>query len=112
MPGRIRTCDLQSRSLTLYPAELRALNGWYHITQVRESQIKSACWLIPLIPVSFKHAERSNENTVLAFEPEQRFENPDGTDIVFNKDYFGNHRGAETIPGPFASAEDADKVLY
>ena len=26
MPGRIRTCDLQSRSLTLYPAELRALN--------------------------------------------------------------------------------------
>ena len=25
-PGRIRTCDLQSRSLTLYPTELRALN--------------------------------------------------------------------------------------
>ena len=24
MPDRIRTCDLQSRSLTLYPAELRA----------------------------------------------------------------------------------------
>ncbi len=24
MPDRIRTCDLQSRSLTLYPTELRA----------------------------------------------------------------------------------------
>ena len=31
MPGRIRTCDLQSRSLTLYPTELRALNGRYFI---------------------------------------------------------------------------------
>ena len=47
-----------------------------------------------------------------AFEPEQRFENPDGTDIVFDKDYFGNHRGVATIPGPFASAEDAEKILY
>ena len=47
-----------------------------------------------------------------AFEPEQRFENPDGTDIIFNKDYFGNHRGTKTIPGPFASAEDAEKILY
>ena len=47
-----------------------------------------------------------------AFEPEQRFENPDGTDIVFDRDYFGNHRGTETIPGPFASAEDAGKILY
>ena len=47
-----------------------------------------------------------------AFEPEQRFESPDGTDIVFDKDYFGNHRGTKTIPGPFASAEDAEKILY
>ena len=47
-----------------------------------------------------------------AFEPEQRFENPDGSDIVFDKDYFGNHRGTKTIPGPFASAEDAEKVRF
>ena len=47
-----------------------------------------------------------------AFEPEQRFENPDGTDIVFDRDYFGNHRGTETIPGPFANAEAAEKELY
>ncbi len=47
-----------------------------------------------------------------AFEPEQRFENPDGTDIVFDRDYFGNHRGTDTIPGPFANAADAEKILY
>ena len=37
-----------------------------------------------------------------AFEPEQRFENPDGTAITFNRDYAGKHRGTETLPGPFA----------
>lgn len=37
------------------------------------------------------------------FEPEQYFENPDGTPIRFDSDYFGNHRGIHVIPGPFAS---------
>lgn len=37
-----------------------------------------------------------------AFEPEQRFETPDGRDIVFDTDYLGAHRGANIIPGPFA----------
>ena len=46
-----------------------------------------------------------------AFEPEQRFENPDGTTIVFNEDYLGEHRGLSTIPGPFASADAAKKAL-
>ena len=47
-----------------------------------------------------------------AFEPEQRFENPDGTEIVFNRDYFGNPRGLEAIPGPFAAAEESTKPLW
>ena len=38
MPGRIRTCDLQSRSLTLYPTELRALNARYFIPSAAECQ--------------------------------------------------------------------------
>ena len=37
-----------------------------------------------------------------AFEPEQRFEHPDGTPIIFNSDYFGAHRGEAALPGPFA----------
>ena len=47
----------------------------------------------------------------MAFEPEQRFENPDGTDIQFDTDYFGGHRGINVIPGPFANAKDAKKPL-
>ena len=35
-----------------------------------------------------------------AFEPEQPFENADGTPIRFDEDYFGNHRGVATVPGP------------
>jgi len=40
-----------------------------------------------------------------AFEPEQPYENPDGSPITFDRDYFGDHRGVEVIPGPFANAE-------
>ncbi len=47
-----------------------------------------------------------------AFEPEQRFENPDGTAITFDQDYLGSHRGVSAIPGPFASAEEAKKQLW
>ena len=44
-----------------------------------------------------------------AFEPEQRFEAPDGTAIIFNRDYFGAHRGTAVLPGPFADYEWAKK---
>ena len=47
-----------------------------------------------------------------AFEPEERYENPDGTDIVFNEDYFGDHRGVSTLPGPFAAPESLDKQVW
>ena len=47
-----------------------------------------------------------------AFEPEQRFENPDGTEIVFDMDYHGNHRSLNVIPGPFANASDTYKNLW
>ena len=47
-----------------------------------------------------------------AFEPEQRFETPDGKDIIFNRDFFGNHRGASVIPGPFATLEDEIEIEF
>lgn len=47
-----------------------------------------------------------------AFEPGQRFENADGTAIVFDADYFDEHRGAKIIPGPLASKDDLCKPLY
>ncbi|MBE5856052.1 MAG: hypothetical protein E7296_00585 [Lachnospiraceae bacterium] len=46
------------------------------------------------------------------YNPEQRFEERDGSDIVFNVDYLGNHRGVSTIPGPFASKEELKEILY
>jgi hypothetical protein len=46
-----------------------------------------------------------------AFEPEQRFENPDGSPIVFDRDYFGNHRSLSAMPGPFADGEAAKGAL-
>ena len=46
-----------------------------------------------------------------AFEPEQRFENPDGSTIVFNRDYFGNERHLTAVPGPFADGNAAAGIL-
>ena len=47
-----------------------------------------------------------------AFEPEEGYENPDGTPITFDRDYLGNHRGAHVLPGPFASPLDAQTNLW
>ena len=48
-----------------------------------------------------------------AFEPNQRFEDPDGSPITFNRDYFGNHReGAAVLPGPFACKAALEKALW
>lgn len=47
-----------------------------------------------------------------AFEPEQRFENPDGSEIIFDEDYLGEHRGLAAVPGPFASGEAAKRQIW
>ena len=47
-----------------------------------------------------------------AFEPEQRFENPDGTDIIFDRDLLGNHRGTATIPGPLAELSAKEMPVW
>ena len=48
----------------------------------------------------------------MAFEPEERYENPDGSPITFNEDYFGNPRGVRTAPGPIAEGGKWDGVLW
>lgn len=53
----------------------------------------------------------SSDTLGMAFEPEERFENPDGSDILFNTDYLGNHRDTTVIPGPFAVAADNQVVI-
>lgn len=59
-----------------------------------------------------KAASISTETLGMAFEPEQKFENPDGTPITFNKDYFGNHRSINPKVGPFENGEDIKKKLH
>ena len=56
-----------------------------------------------------KFSSRMIDSDVLgkAFEPEERFEYPDGTAIRFDADYFGEHRGVHVVPGPFADGEEA-----
>ena len=53
----------------------------------------------------FKDGIICTETLGKAFEPEEAFENPDGTPIQFDTDYFGNHRGISAVPGPFAEGK-------
>jgi hypothetical protein len=45
----------------------------------------------------------STEVLGMAFELEQKFENPDGSPIVFDTDYWGRHRTVSPVSGPFAN---------
>ena len=54
----------------------------------------------------FKPESVDTDRLGMAFEPEQRFENPDGTPINFDMDYCGNERQGGAVPGPFAAWED------
>ena len=46
-----------------------------------------------------------------AFEPEQLFENADGTPILFDRDYYGSHRSFRPVPGPFEHMEEQFTVF-
>ena len=59
----------------------------------------------------FRDAILTTESLGRAFQPEQRFENRDGTPITFDRDFLGNHRGVDALPGPFVSKEVARAVL-
>ena len=47
-----------------------------------------------------------------AFEPEESYENPDGSPITFDTDFFGKKRTASPIAGPFADAGQAKEALF
>lgn len=54
----------------------------------------------------------STETLGMAFEPEQKYENPDGSPIIFNQDFFGNHRDVKTVAGPFTDKKAAEQKLF
>lgn len=101
------------------------LNGAEHWCKEKNKCIAEGNAYVKLVEKDGKYAIETNVYELLgdfktgiinsdilgaAFEPEQRFENPDGSDIIFNRDYFGNHRSAATIPGPFASGVGVETV--
>ena len=38
----------------------------------------------------------------MAFEPEEMYEQPDGSPITFDTDFFGEKMQGKVVPGPFA----------
>lgn len=60
---------------------------------------------------AYKGSMVNTEVLGIAFQPEQPFEDVDGTSITFDFDYFGSHRDIKLVPGPFATAEDSKKEL-
>ncbi len=70
--------------------ELKQKDGVYHL-DTNLADYLPTCQMI-------------DSNTLgLAFEPEERFETPEGEDIVFDTDFYGNKRGVSPVPGPFAN---------
>lgn len=55
----------------------------------------------------------STSTIMMAFEPEEKYENPDGSPITFDTDFFGNHRdGGKVTPGPFIDSQETQLPLF
>lgn len=74
--------------------------------------IKLQTNLYDYIPASDDHMLINTDRLGIAFEPEQKFESPDGMPIVFDRDYHNIKRSIRPIPGPFAEKAEADIVLF
>ena len=71
--------------------------------ELKLEQREDGWYLNTRIFADFSTAEKSclsTEDLGVAFEPEARFENPDGSPIIFDTDYFGNKRHALCQAGP------------
>ena len=87
----------------------------HHVTLNLREQISGCAWTLETNLYDFLPLHTgdtvSTETLGMAFEPEQKFENPDGSPIVFQQDYFDDHRGVHPTVGPFESGESATRVL-
>ncbi|MBP3427025.1 MAG: right-handed parallel beta-helix repeat-containing protein [Clostridia bacterium] len=105
-------------------AYLAGAKAWKHESDKMESEDKPVIELVEkdgqyfvktnLFDVLGDYASGVVNSDILgyAFEPEQRFESPDGSAIIFDTDYFGNHRGLRAVPGPFASKECLEAAVW
>ena len=77
----------------------------------KDGSYKLSTNLVELVK-DFKVHMINTETLGMAFEPEEKYENTDGTPITFDEDYFGNKRGLNVIPGPFADEEVLKEDVY
>ena len=101
-----KPCDREKNfatdQATLVSVGMREESGkWYLDTNVFEALQK----------LDLKDTMISTDILGKAFEPEERFENPDGSAIVFDTDFFGEHRRQSPMPGPFESAEELQRPM-
>ena len=102
--GGARPCD-KERNFALCPEPVR-------LSLVEEEGV---CHLETDLYEHLPQTERrliATETLGMAFEPEERFENPDGTPILFDEDILGAKRGLRPIPGPFADGASAEADLF
>ena len=82
-------------SLTL----LEQKNGWKLVTDLYQRLPATDCRTV------------DTDRLGMAFEPEQRFENPDGSALCLDRDYWGRQRSGAVLPGPFADGASAAERL-
>lgn len=83
--------------------ELEEQNGSYTLKTNLYEELAKIKLSVPFI---------STDLLGMAFEPEQKFESPDGSPILFDRDYFGARRDIFPLPGPFADEENARQILW
>lgn len=83
--------------------ELEEQNGTYTLKTNLYEELAQVKPSVPFI---------STDLLGMAFEPEQKFESPDGSPILFDRDYFGARRDIFPLPGPFANEENARQILW
>lgn len=54
----------------------------------------------------------STETLGMAFESEEKYENPDGSPIIFDTDFFGERRSDNPTAGPFETEDEAGRILF
>ena len=59
-----------------------------------------------------KCALMKTDDIMMAFESEENYENPDGSPITFDTDFFGEKRGEKVLPGPFVDGNEAERPLF
>ncbi len=96
-------------------------NGAKPMSKEKDARVSNVKVTLSIEEVDGKYVFRSNLGEVMgemnckllatddlgyAFEPEEKYENPDGSPIVFNRDFYGKDTGLTPLVGPFACVND------